>query len=235
VMRLEGIEGRVALVTGGARGIGRTIAETLRDLGAHAVAGDLRAPEIEGVHGIELDVTDEASVDAAFAGLDTVDILVCNAGILVRGYLHETSLDDWQRTMDVNVTGAFLCARRAAPAMRERGYGRIVMIGSSAGHNGVGAAPPPLHAYAASKGAIMTLAKSIAMEYAGTGVNVNAVAPTMIRTEMVHVPEEFAAGVIPLGRFGKPQEVADVVAFLCSEHASFMTGEIVDINGGFYV
>jgi 3-oxoacyl-[acyl-carrier protein] reductase len=239
-MHLDGIEGRVAFVTGGARGIGRCIAERFRDLGARTAVGDLEAPAIDGVMGLAADITEEAQVDKAFTAIEHelghVDFLILNAGVLARGSLEEITLADWQRVFDVNVNGAFLCARRAATAMREAGFGRIVMIGSSAGINGVGAAPTPLHAYAASKAAMMTLAKSIAAEYASAGITANALAPTLIRTEMAaNVPEDLARQVIPLGRFGKPQEVADVAVFLCSEHAGFITGEIVDVNGGFLV
>jgi NAD(P)-dependent dehydrogenase (short-subunit alcohol dehydrogenase family) len=125
-LQLNGYDNRVAFVTGASRGIGATIATTLRDLGARVAAGDLRAPEHDGILGIELDVTDEASVDAAFsrveAELGAPSILVLNAGIFVIEPFEETSLASWQRTIDVNLTGAVLCARRGLPAMREAGY-----------------------------------------------------------------------------------------------------------------
>src|SRR5438132_5657934 len=114
-MRLEGIEGRIAFVTGGARGIGRTIAEVLRDLGARVAAGDLKAPELDGVLGLELDVADEQSVESDFSSverqLDAVELLVLNAGIFVIEPFEESTLDSWQRTIDVNLTGAYLCER----------------------------------------------------------------------------------------------------------------------------
>jgi 2-hydroxycyclohexanecarboxyl-CoA dehydrogenase len=236
-MQLDGIGGRVAFVTGGAQGIGRCIAETLRRLGAQAVAGDLREPQIEGVLGVRIDVADEASVAEAFDRIERergpVELLVLNAGVLHKAPLEETALADWQRVIDVNLTGTFLCARRAMGAMRKAGYGRVVMVGSSAGINGAGAAPPPLAAYAASKAGVMTLAKSIAGEYAQYGVTVNAVAPTLIDTGMLStLPSDFR-GAIPVGRYGTPQEVADLAVYLCSAHAGYITGEVVDINGGY--
>jgi 3-oxoacyl-[acyl-carrier protein] reductase len=236
-MQLEGIEGRVSFVTGGAQGIGRCMAETFARLGARSVAGDLVPPAIEHVLGVRLDVTDEASVDEAFSRIERevgpVELLVLNAGVLHKAPLEQLTLADWQRVIDVNLTGSFLCARRAMGAMRAAGYGRVVIVGSSAGIDGAGAAPPPLAAYAASKAGAMTLAKSIAGEYAAYGVTVNAIAPTLIDTGMLAtLPSDFRSA-IPVGRYGTPQEVADLAVFLCSAHAGYITGEIVDINGGY--
>jgi NAD(P)-dependent dehydrogenase (short-subunit alcohol dehydrogenase family) len=234
-MQLDGIEDRVALVTGGAQGIGRRVSETLRDLGARVATGDLRAPELDGILGVELDVTSEPAVDACFARVESelgpVELLVLNAGIFVIEPFEETTLDSWRRSLDVNLTGAFLCARRALPAMRERGYGRLVAIGSSAGKTG---GTKSVAAYAASKAGIMALAKSIASEYARTGVTSNALAPALIDTDMVKSMPDMADKV-PIGRLGTPQDVADAVAFLCSSHAGYITGEVVDVNGGFLI
>jgi 3-oxoacyl-[acyl-carrier protein] reductase len=231
-LNLDGIAGRVAFVTGAARGIGRCIAETLRDHGARVAAGDLRAPELPGTVGVSADVTSEAAVESAFAQVERelggVDLLVLNAGIYVVEPLHETTLDSWRATMAVNLDGAFLCARRALPGMRERGYGRVVAVGSSAGKTG---GKRPAAAYGASKAGIMTLAKSIALEYAGTGVTANAVAPALIDTDMIAGLSDLSSQ-IPVGRVGQPQDVADLVAFLCSAHAGYITGEVVDVNGG---
>jgi NAD(P)-dependent dehydrogenase (short-subunit alcohol dehydrogenase family) len=234
-VKLDGIEGRVALVTGGGRGIGRAIAETLRDQGARVADGDLRAPEVEGVLGVELDVTRSDSVDAAFERVESelgpVELLVLNAGVYIVEPFEETSLESWQRTIDVNLTGAFICARRALPVMRERRFGRIVAIGSSAGKTG---GKKHAAAYGASKAGIMVMAKAIASEYAEHGITANALAPALIDTEMVAGIRDLV-GLIPVGRLGTPEEVAGVVAYLCSTQAAYITGEVVDINGGFLI
>ena len=234
-MELSGFDNRVAFVSGSARGIGRRVCERLRDLGARVAAGDLHAPQIDSVLGVELDVADEGRVDDAFAEVERqlgpVELLVLNAGIFVIEPFEETSLASWQRTLDVNLTGAFLCARRALPAMREAGYGRVVMLGSSAGTSG---GAKSMAAYGASKAGVMTLAKSIASEYAAAGITSNALAPALIDTEMIAAMPDLHERV-PVGRLGTPDDVADLVAFLCSAHAGYITGEVVDINGGFLI
>lgn len=234
-MELEGFAGRGALVTGGARGIGREIAERLRDLGAQVAVGDLSAPEIPGCTGVEMDVTGEESVKAgvrlAREALGSIDILVLNAGIFVIEPFEETTLESWQRSISVNLTGAFLVAREVLPGMREAGYGRVVSIGSSAGITG---GAKSVAAYGASKAGVMALAKAIASEYAPHGVTSNALAPTLIETDMAKGIADMAAR-IPVGRLGQSAEVADLVAFLCSAHAGFITGAVVDINGGFLI
>ena len=235
-MRLEGYEGRTALVTGAARGIGRRICERFAEQGA-AVAGlDLAEPDVPGVLGVAADVTDPAALDAAFARaeaeLGPVTVLVLNAGIFIVEPFESTTLEQWERTMAVNLTGPFLCAQRALPGMTAAGYGRVLAIGSSAGVNG---GANSCAAYAASKAGIMCLAKSIAAEYAGTGVISNALAPTLIDTPMMGEQPAGMADRIPIGRLGTADDIADLATYLCSGHAGYITGEVVDVNGGFLI
>jgi 3-oxoacyl-[acyl-carrier protein] reductase len=235
-MRLSGLEGRVALVTGAARGIGLRIAETLASLGATTVAADLSAPDVPGIVGVGMDVTDEASVDAAFteitARVGAPDVLVLNAGVFVAEPTPEVTLASWRRSMAVNLDGPFLCVRRALPAMRERGFGRIVAIGSA---SGILADPVECAAYSASKAGVMNLMKSVAREFSGVGITANSVAPALIRTPMVGTAIDGLAGLTLVGRVGETDDVAAAVAFLSSEHASYITGATLDVNGGYFI
>ncbi len=235
MIQVEGLSGRVAVVTGAGRGIGQRIAEVLAGNGAKVAALDLEAPAHEGILGIATDVSDEAAIEAAFsrveAELGTVSVLVLNAGIYPIVPFEETTRELWDRTMAINLTGAFLCARRALPGMREQGYGRLVGIGSSAGKAG---GKRSVAAYAASKAGVMTLMKSIANEYAKFGITANALAPALIDTPMIADTRDLV-NLIPVGRFGTVDEVASLVAFLASEHAGYITGEVTDINGGFLI
>src|SRR5712691_6738129 len=234
-MRLDGLAGRAAIVTGAARGIGRRIAETLAAQGALTAAFDLEEPEVSGVLGVSCDVTDPRAIDHGFARVERelghVSILVLSAGIYTVEPFEDVTFESWRRTMAVNLDSAFLCIQRAIPAMRARHHGRIVAIGSSAGITG---GKRNSAAYGASKAGIMTLAKAIANEYAEHGVTANAVAPALIRTPMIEgLPSMLDQ--IPVGRYGEPDDVAAVVAFLCSEHASYITGEVIDVTGGFLI
>ena len=235
MIQVEGLEGRVAVVTGSAQGIGAAIVRTLAGNGARVAALDLAAPDHPGVLGVACDVSDEAAVDAAFdrveAELGTTSVLVLNAGIFPIVPFEETTTEVWNRTLAINLTGAFLAARRALPGMREQGYGRIVGIGSSAGKAG---GARSVAAYAASKAGVMTLMKSIANEYAAHGITANALAPALIDTDMIANTRDLISR-IPVGRFGTVDEVAALVAFLASAHAGYITGEVTDINGGFLV
>lgn len=235
MIQVEGLTDRVAVVTGAGRGIGQRIAEVLAGNGAKVAALDIEAPNHEGILGIVCDVSDEAAIEAAFAQVErelgTVSVLVLNAGIYPIVAFEETTRELWDRTMAINLTGAFLCARRALPGMREQGYGRLVGIGSSAGKAG---GKRSVAAYAASKAGVMTLMKSIANEYAKHGITANALAPALIDTPMIADTRDLV-NLIPVGRFGTVDEVASLVAFLASEHAGYITGEVTDINGGFLI
>jgi NAD(P)-dependent dehydrogenase (short-subunit alcohol dehydrogenase family) len=203
--------------------------------GAKVAALDLEAPAHDGILGIACDVSDEAAIEGAFEQVErelgTVSVLVLNAGIYPIVPFEETTRELWDRTMAINLTGAFLAARRALPGMREQGYGRIIGIGSSAGKAG---GKRSVAAYAASKAGVMTLMKSIANEYAKYGITANALAPALIDTPMIANTRDLV-NLIPVGRFGTVDEVASLVAFLASEHAGYMTGEVTDINGGFLI
>lgn len=239
--RLPGLSDRTAVVTGGARGIGLEVARVLADQGARTYVLDITLPEVEardiGLHYVRCDIGDRPSVEAAFDSIeaesDPVSILVNNAGVLRQSPLEEITEADWDLTLRINLTAAMVCCRRALPAMRDGGYGRVVCVGSSAGKAGGG---PGLTAYAASKAGVLSLAKSLAKEYARYGVTVNAVAPAAIETEMIRDLSGFSgAEALPVGRLGQPDEIAAAVAFLCSDAAAFITGEVLDVNGGLII
>jgi len=235
MIAVDGLEGRVAVVTGAARGIGKSVAEVLAANGARVAALDLEAPAHAGMLGIACDVSDDDAVEDAFdrveAELGTTTVAVLNAGIFPIVPFEETTRETWDRTLATNLTGAFLCARRALPGMRAQRYGRIVVIGSVAGKVG---AFKTAAAYSASKAGVMTMAKSIAREYARDGITANAIAPALIDTPMITEARDLLER-IPVGRFGRPEEVAALACFLASEQAAFITGEVIDINGGFLI
>ena len=240
------LKGKTALVTGAARGIGKAVALRLALEGAAVVLIDLRdtspaAEEIEKKGGravpLEIDITDSAAVTKAVAEtasrLGGIDILVNNAGIIARGTVLDLDIDLWKRVMEVNVNGTFNCCRAVLPYMIKQGGGKILNITSIAGKMGDITAAP---VYGTSKGAVNTLTKSLARQLAGYHINVNAVAPHAIETDMraEWSPEKRHQVIdgIPLKRLGKPEEVAEAALFLVSEAASFITGEILNVNDG---
>ena len=234
---------RVAIVTGGTRGIGRAICEKLQDAGFTVIANyagnDAAAEQLKadtGIQSYKWDVGDhEVCLDGCArvaAEVGPIDVVVNNAGITRDGTLHKMSYDDWHEVMRINLGGCFNMAKACFPGMRERGWGRIVNIGSINGQAGQYGQVN----YAAAKSGIHGFTKALAQEGAKFGVTVNAIAPGYIDTDMVAaVPEpvlEKIVAKIPVGRLGQANEIARGVAFLCSENAGFLTGSTMSINGG---
>ena len=241
-LQMPGFEGRVAAVTGAGKGIGRTVADALVGQGALTAYLDIAPPERPDAIADEqratyvpCDVSDPSSVDDAFTKIEQtwgpVSILVNNAGIFRIQALEDTDLESWEQMLRINLTGTFLCTKRVLPGMREAGYGRVVSIGSSAGKTG---GSKNMAAYGASKAAVMAFAKSVASEYAAYGITSNALAPALINTDMVAGIADLK-DAIPVGRLGEPEDVARAVLFLASEGSSFITAEVMDVNGGFLV
>lgn len=230
--------GRVALVTGGASGIGAASVDLLRASGAKVAVFDLEADSLrDDVLSLQGDVTRSDEADAAVERVTTelggLDILVCSAGVggeSVRAV--EMPDEEWHRVFAINCDGTFFFNRAAVRAMVARGYGRVVNVASIAGKEG----NPMASAYSASKAAVIGMTKSIAKEVADTGVLVNCIAPAVIDTPILGQLSEEHIGYmlekIPLGRVGKPEEVAHLIAYLASENLSFATGACFDISGG---
>jgi 3-oxoacyl-[acyl-carrier protein] reductase len=242
------LKDRVAIVTGGAKGIGKAIALGLVREGAKVAIIDSDRERLEMLKKemgkekkqlmvIPCDITKsgevEENVDLVRREFGRIDILVNNAGIIRRGTIETVSEEDWDRVIEVNLKGTFNCCKAVAGIMKQQGYGKIVNVSSIAGKMGDITSAP---GYGPSKAGIDALTKTLARQLAQYGVNVNGVAPHAIETEMSAQwsPErrkEIIAS-IPLGRLGKPEDVAEAVLFLASEEASFITGEILDVNGG---
>ena len=242
-------EGKVALITGAARGIGEAIALKLAQEGADVVVTDVNLEGIQrvaqGIEGlgrkakaVQADVSQREAVrrlvSEAVSSFGKIDILVNNAGIIRRGTFLDHDPQDWEKVLSVNLGGTFNCAKEVAPLMVKQGGGKIINISSVVGKMGDIASAP---SYGTSKGAINTFTKSLARELAPYGINVNAVAPHAIETDMSREWSEEKrrqiVEAIPLKRLGKPEEVAEVVAFLVSDGAGFITGQILDVNGGY--
>ncbi|MEP7154339.1 MAG: SDR family NAD(P)-dependent oxidoreductase [Betaproteobacteria bacterium] len=239
------MRGRCAVVTGGAAGIGFAIAKRLAESGAKLALWDRDAGALAAaakalgsdVSVMELDVTNETQVAGAATStvsrLGGIDALVCSAGITgpnmpVRDY----SLADWQQVLDINLTGVFLCNKAVIPHMADKNYGRIVNIASIAGKEG----NPNASAYSASKAGVIALTKSLGKEQAKSGIRVNCVTPAAVKTgmfaQMTQQHIDFMLSKIPMGRFGEVDEIAAMVAWLCTEECSFTTGAVFDLSGG---
>jgi 2-dehydro-3-deoxy-L-rhamnonate dehydrogenase (NAD+) len=237
------LEGRCAIVTGGARGIGLATVERLAASGAKVAIWDLDEEEAQtqaqrlSQHHVAADVSSESSVQAAFAAtlkmLGQADILITSAGITgINATVEAYPLNEWQRVLNVDLTGPFLCSKAVIPHMRSRDYGRIVHIASVAGKEG----NPNASAYSAAKAGVISLTKSLGKELAGTGIRVNCVTPAAVETGMFaqmtgsHI--NYMLAKIPMGRFGRVEEIANMIAWLASEECSFSTGAVFDVSGG---
>jgi 3-oxoacyl-[acyl-carrier protein] reductase len=236
--------GRTAVITGGAAGIGLAIAQRLVDSGGRVSLWDRDAAALEqarsalgGADTRVVDVADPASVEAAAQAsaiaLERIDALVCSAGITgPNTTTWDYPVDAWRQVIDVNLNGVFLCNRSVVPLMLRQDYGRIVNIASVAGKEGNPNAP----AYSASKAAVIGLTKSLGKELAKTGIRVNCITPAAVKTaifdQMTQAHIDFMLAKIPLARFGTVEEIAALVAWLCTEECSFSTGAVFDLSGG---
>jgi 3-oxoacyl-[acyl-carrier protein] reductase len=245
-----GLAGKVAIVTGGSRGIGKAVVELLASLGAKVVVNYVsdeesaastvamaRAHEIEAV-AVRADVSQvtesDRLVNETLERFGRIDFLVCNAGIWEGAPVEAISEELWDRTIAVNLTGTWSVCRAAVPAMKRQKFGRIVIVSSTAGQRG----EANVSNYAASKGGQISFTKSLSTELAQFGINVNCVAPGWVETEMTtdvvndETQLEKVLKTIPLGRMATPEEIAGPIVFLCSTWADHITGEILNVNGG---
>ncbi|MEE9523873.1 MAG: 3-oxoacyl-[acyl-carrier-protein] reductase [Thermodesulfovibrionales bacterium] len=244
------IKGQVAFITGGARGIGKAIAEAYAKLGCNVVIADIdadlsgqTAEEMKGAGvdalGVQIDVSDSESVSAAFKAakekFDRIDILVNNAGITKDSLIMRMKEDDWDAVLSINLKGVFLCTKEVIRIMSKQKYGRIVNIASVVAFMG----NPGQANYSASKAGIVGLTKTTAKEYASRGVTSNAVAPGFIVTAMTdalpdNVKDEMKKS-IPSGEFGTVEDVANAVVFLSLPESGYITGQVIHVNGGMYM
>jgi NAD(P)-dependent dehydrogenase (short-subunit alcohol dehydrogenase family) len=226
------LRGQIAIVTGASRGIGKSIADRLAADGATVVRADVQG-DVE-----TLDVTDEAAVDALFHSVaqrhGRLDILVNNAGVGLTKLMVDTSLDEWDRVLRVNLTGVFLCAKAAARVMMAQRSGRIINLASLSGQRGgTGRA-----AYGASKAGVTALTKVMAVELSPHGITVNEIAPGPVNTEMTAVTHDQATreayyNLIPMRRYAERDEIAAAASFLASDDARFVNGQTLNVDGGF--
>jgi len=244
------LDGRVAIVTGGSRGIGRATSELLARLGAKlvinyssdeaaaaAAVANVKALGSEAISfraDIATPAEAERLLEATIARFKRVDIIICNAGIWEGARVEDLSEALWDRTMNINLKGAWTVCRAAVPLLKEQRSGKIVMVASTAGQRG----EANYSNYAASKGGLIAFTKSLASELAAWGINVNAVAPGWVDTEMTEEAlgdsdaRKAIAADIPMGAIATPEEIAGPIAFLCSGWAKHITGEILNVNGG---
>jgi len=246
---------KVAVVSGGASGIGAAISRRLArrgdkvailDLQGDVLKHHLSALQDEGfdARGYEVDVTDrpavQQAVDAARKDLGPIHIAVTSAGITSYSLFTELSIEQWNRTLAINLTGTFNCVQAAIPDMIEAGWGRVVTISSAAGQ----AAAPGQADYVASKGAVIALTRALAAEFAGNGITVNTIPPALVDTPMARAAEadgtfpaslDDIGAMLPLKRVGTAEDVAAACEFLCSEEAGYITGQQINVNGGIYM
>jgi 3-oxoacyl-[acyl-carrier protein] reductase len=243
---METLNGKVAIVTGAAGTMGEAVTRGYLEDGLTVFAVDLAAEKLDALaeelgpkcRPLPLDITDVDAVDAGIAAIEkefgAVDVLANNAGILSNERIATTSLDEWNKILGVNLTGAFLMTQRVLPKMRKRGWGRIVNTSSySARSGGVSSGI----SYTVSKGGMVALTRAVAIDTLKDGITCNAIAPAWVKTPMVTVqltPEQQkeVLAKIPVGRFCEPEEFAHTVRFLTSPLAGFITGEVIDMNGG---
>ena len=248
IQNLLDLRGQVALITGANRGIGKTTAEVLHAAGANVallartadtlneVAAPLLAERPHSALALTVDVADEMQVNRAveqvMARWSRIDILVNNAGLVSPGAFDRIAPADWERVLSVNLTGSYLCCRAVAPMMQQQRSGRIINISSiSAQTGGVSGGAH----YAAAKGGLLAMTKTLARDLAPYGITVNAIAPGQIDTRpefLTPQQREKLEGMIPLGRLGQPEEIAYPILFLASPMAAYMTGATLDVNGG---
>lgn len=234
------LDGKVAIVTGASRGIGLGIVQRFAEEGAKVIATSSSNPSgvyPDGVEGMKLDVASEQDwkqvTDAVLEKHGRIDVLVNNAGIIVYEPCHELSLDEWNRVIAVNQTGVFLGMRSVIPTMQTQKAGSIVNVSSIWGN----AAVPGGHAYHATKGAVVMMTKNAAITYVGDGIRVNSMLPGFIDTPLTQSqdPEinKYVVSMTPMGRAGKPEEIANGCVFLASDESLFMTGADLVIDGGY--
>lgn len=236
--------GKIAVITGGSGGIGMAIALRLASEGAKIILWDFDAARLEAIiaertdwRSAIVDVTDNASVTAATAAavaeFGRIDILVNSAGFSGSNHrMEDYPLDLWDKVIAINLTGVFLTCKAVVPEMARTGYGRVVNIASMAGKEGV----PTVSCYSAAKAGVIAFTKAIAREYLDQNICINSVAPSAVETEllkqMAPATLEMAKSKIPMGRFGRPEEVAAMISFLSSDDCSFSTGAVFDLSGG---